>query len=56
MERPLAPLVPINEDRWQDLVASGHVLAATEEGDVADDAPNDYGIDASGVLVAVRAE
>ncbi len=54
--RPIALLVPIHEDRWQDLVASGQVLAATGEGDVVDDAPNDYGIDASARLAAMRAE
>lgn len=52
--RPVALLVPTHEDRWQDLVASGQVLAATGEGDVVDDAPMDYGIDASARLAALR--
>jgi len=52
--RPVALLVPTHEDPWQDLVVSGHVLAATDEGDVLDDAPKDYGVDASGRLAAMR--
>jgi len=54
--RPVGLLVPIHQDWWQDLVASGQVLAATGEGDVVDDPPNDYGIDASARLAAMRAE
>ena len=53
--RPVALLVPTHEDRWQDLVVAGDVLAATGEGDVIDDAPSDYGIDASARLAAMRA-
>jgi len=52
--RPVALLVPTHGDRWQDLVTRGLVLAATGEGDVIDDAPQDYGIDASGRLAAMR--
>lgn len=52
--RPVALLVPTREDPWQDLVARGHVLAATGGGDVVDDAPQDYGIDASARLAAMR--
>jgi prevent-host-death family protein len=54
--RPVALLVPTHEDRWLHLVASRQVLPATGEGDVVDDAPNDYGIDASARLAAMRAE
>ena len=54
--RPAALLVPTREDQWQDHVASGQALAATGEGDVVEDAPNDYGIDASARLAAMRAE
>jgi prevent-host-death family protein len=52
--RPVALLVPSPGDRWQELVASGQVSPATMEGDVADEEPRDYGIDASGELVAMR--
>jgi prevent-host-death family protein len=54
--RPVALLVPTHADRWQDLVARGQVLAATGEGNVMDDAPGDYGIDASARLAAMRAD
>ena len=52
--RPVALLVPTLKDRWQDLVVSGQVLAATGEGDVINDAPSDYGIDASARLATMR--
>ena len=54
--RPVALLVPTHEDRWQNLVASGQVLAATGKGDLVDEAPNDYGIDASARLAAMRTD
>jgi len=52
--RPVALLVPAHQDRWQDLVASGQVVAAATEGDLVDEAPGDYGIDASARLAAMR--
>ncbi len=52
--RPVAMLVPVGRDEWQDLVASGRVIGPTEEGDVLDEAPSDYGIDASAGLAQVR--
>lgn len=54
--RPVALLVPAHADRWQELIASGQVEAATAEGTVLDEAPGDYGIDASARLAAMRAE
>ena len=54
--RPVALLVPTPEDPWQELVASGQVIAASGGGDVTDDAPIDYGIDASARLAAMRAD
>jgi prevent-host-death family protein len=53
--RPVALLVPMHEDPWQDLIASGQVAAATAEGHVGDEPPKDYGIDASERLSALRA-
>jgi prevent-host-death family protein len=52
--RPVALLVPTGKVRWQDLVASGQVLAATGAGDVVDDAPGDYGVRDSARLAAMR--
>jgi len=54
--RLVALLVPTPEDPWQELVASGQVIAATGEGDVTDDPPIDYDIDASARLAAMRAD
>jgi prevent-host-death family protein len=54
--RPVALLVPTPKDHWRELVASGKVIVASAEGDVTDDAPLDYGIDASGRLAAMRAD
>ncbi len=54
--RPVAMLVPIRGNEWQDLLASGRVIPPTEDGDVLDEAPNDFGFDASGILAAMREE
>ena len=54
--RPVALLVPVPGDAWQALLASGRVIPPTEEGDVVDEVPSDYGIDASGGLAAMREE
>ena len=53
---PVAHLVPAGKNRWQELMASGQVLAATRDGSLTDDAPLDYGIDASARLAELRAE
>jgi prevent-host-death family protein len=52
--RPVARLVPIPADAWSGLLASGQITAPTEPGDIADQEPVDYGIDASGTLQAMR--
>ncbi|MCL2394404.1 MAG: type II toxin-antitoxin system prevent-host-death family antitoxin [Acidimicrobiaceae bacterium] len=52
--RPVALLVPNPGDQWELLIASGQVLPASGEGDLADEEPGDYGIDASGELAAMR--
>jgi len=54
--RPVALLVPTHRDPWQELIARGQVLAAPGEGNVVDDPPHDYGIDASARLVEMRAD
>ncbi|MGH9226580.1 MAG: hypothetical protein ACRD2W_22975 [Acidimicrobiales bacterium] len=50
----MALLVPVRSDEWQGLLASGRVTAPSDQGDVLDEAPSDYGIDASGRLRAMR--
>lgn len=52
--RPVALLVPIANDRWQGLIESGRVLLPEDDADVVDEAPLDYGIDASAELAALR--
>ena len=52
--RSVALLVPTHRDEWQDLVARGQVVAASVQGDLADEAPKDYGIAASSELAAMR--
>ncbi len=54
--RAVAMLVPIRLDAWETLLASGGVLAPTGEGDVIDERPDDFGIDASGRLATMRDE
>ena len=52
--RPVALLVPIRGDGWQALVAAGRVSAPTDSGDVLDEAPADFELDASGRLAEMR--
>jgi prevent-host-death family protein len=54
--RPVALLVPTQEDPWLDLIASGKIVAATGDGNVFDEPPDDFGIDASGRLESLRAD
>ncbi|MGK2958684.1 MAG: type II toxin-antitoxin system Phd/YefM family antitoxin [Acidimicrobiales bacterium] len=52
--RPVAMVVPITGDAWQDLIDSGQVTAPTEAGDLFDTRPHDYGVKASERLAAMR--
>ena len=52
--RAVAVLIPISDDHWQALVARGQIVPAGGEGTVLDEAPVDYGIDASGRLAEMR--
>ena len=52
--RPVAMLVPVRGDEWQNLLAGGRVTPPTEDGDVLDETPSDFGIDPSGTLAAMR--
>jgi antitoxin (DNA-binding transcriptional repressor) of toxin-antitoxin stability system len=52
--RPVARLVPIRDDRFEDLVASGRIVPAADESDLADEAPIDFGLNASVELAALR--
>jgi prevent-host-death family protein len=52
--RPVARLVPIRSNPWEDLVAAGKATPATDDADITDEAPGEYGVDASGALAAMR--
>ena len=54
--RPIALLVPVAADQWQALLTSGRVSPPSEEGDVLDEAPTDYGVDSSAELAAMRGD
>jgi prevent-host-death family protein len=54
--RPVARLVPITSDRWADMIASGRVTPAERGGDITDEMPADFDVDASAVLEAMRAD
>lgn len=49
-------LVPVKDDPWQGLVVSGRMTPPTEESDLLDEAPADYGAKASESLAAMRDE
>jgi prevent-host-death family protein len=52
--RPVALLVPTNQNHWDDLIASGRVIVATNQGSILDESPRDFGIAASAELEALR--
>jgi prevent-host-death family protein len=52
--RPVAMLVPVRGELWDDLLTSGRVIHPTDSADVADEVPGDYGAAASEVLRAMR--
>jgi hypothetical protein len=47
-------LVPVHGQPWDDLLASGRVVQPLDAADVAEEAPVDYGVDASQVLRSMR--
>jgi prevent-host-death family protein len=54
--RPVARLVPVTSDAWDDMVASGQVTLSADDTDVATEDPADYDVEASAVLAAMRAD
>jgi antitoxin (DNA-binding transcriptional repressor) of toxin-antitoxin stability system len=54
--RPVALLVPVTADTWSDMIAARKVTPAADDGDIADEVPVDYGIDASSALATTRAD
>jgi prevent-host-death family protein len=54
--RLVARIVPAGGDTWEDLILRGEVLPAESAGDLLDEAPVDYGFDASAALQQLRAD
>lgn len=52
--RPVAMVVPIIGDDWRDLISSGQAYEPTESGDLLEERPLDYGINASDRLAKMR--
>jgi prevent-host-death family protein len=53
--RPIARLVPITDDPWADMIATGDITPAARGGDVRDIEPITSDFDASQALAALRA-
>lgn len=52
--KPVARLVPVRTSAWDDLLANGRISPPEDDLDLADEEPVDYGVDATGVLRAMR--
>ena len=52
--RLVAMLVPVRGTDWEDLIDSQRVGLPTDPADIVDEAPADFGVDASGVLQVMR--
>ena len=52
--RPVAMLVPLQGELWNDLLASGRMIRPMDSADVADELPVDYGVAMSDVLRSMR--
>ncbi len=52
--RAVAMLVPVHGVIWDDLLDSGRITPPADSTDLTDEAPVDYGVDASGTLRLMR--
>lgn len=52
--RPVAVLVPVQGQLWEDLLANGRMVQPVDAADLADEAPMDYGVNASRTLQSMR--
>ena len=52
--QPVALLVPVPRSRFEELLATGRIIPPSEPGDIADEEPEDFDVDASAVLAAMR--
>lgn len=54
--RPVALLVPVPADRWQELLASGRVVPPEDDSDLLAEEPSDFGLAVSEQLARQRAD
>ena len=54
--RPVARLVPITDDPWQDLINAGEVVPGNRQVNPRRPRPRDYGFSGSEVLQRLRAD
>ena len=54
--RPVARLVPITDDPWQDLINAGEVVPGSRQVNARDLKPHDYGFSGSEALQRLRAD
>ncbi|MGO9924798.1 MAG: type II toxin-antitoxin system Phd/YefM family antitoxin [Mycobacterium sp.] len=54
--RPVARLVPITDDPWQDLINAGEVVRGSRHVNARDLRPSDYGFSGSQALQRLRAD
>jgi prevent-host-death family protein len=54
--RPVARLVPITDDPWQDLINAGEVVSGSRHVNARDLKPRDYGFSGSEALQRLRAD
>lgn len=54
--RPVARMVPIAGDTWEDMIGRGEVVPAPSGADLLDEAPGDYRIDVAAELLRMRSE
>lgn len=52
--RPVARLVPVLEDRWEELLRSGWVVLPEDDADLLAEEPSDFGLSASEQLARQR--
>lgn len=54
--RPVARMVPIAEDSWEDMIARGEIIPAATPGCLLDEPPGAYGLDLTAALLELRDE
>ena len=52
--RPVAHLIPVPPDSWAEMLRTGRILAPTGSGDLTDESPEDFAVNASSRLAEQR--